>query len=176
MGKGCLLGKFARARGGSRAAATFTWDCCPGGLASWLGDAQSLSSSISSLFSLTTFLNKLALTLVTDAIISLCFVIVLSDCQSPVPEQSAHSSGLQVGAHLLPKHFLSFIVLFWLLFPIWTGASSSRSAGKGRGWRGLPRPSFIAHSSPWFLGVGEYQQTRHYMPGTYYFFAFSTCP
>lgn len=63
-------------------------------------------------FRSTTFLNILAQNLVTNLIISLCFVIVLSDCQRPVPEQSAHSSGRQVRGHLLPEHFLSFIVLF----------------------------------------------------------------
>lgn len=90
------------------------------------------------LFTLATFLNKLALTLMTDLIISFCFVIVLSDCQSPGPEQSAHSSGQQVGAHLLPFFYCAILATISHL-----DRSVFQPVGKGRGWRGVPQFSFI---------------------------------
>ena len=52
----------------------FTWDRCR--FANYFQECQGPPSPYILLFSLTTFLNKLALTLVTDLIISLCSVIV----------------------------------------------------------------------------------------------------
>lgn len=88
--------------------------------------------------SLATFLNKLALTLMTDLIMSFCFVIVLSDCQRPVPEQSAHSSGQRVGAHLLPFLYCAILASISHL-----DGSVFQPVGKGRGWGGVPQFSFI---------------------------------
>ena len=81
-GQDCSLGTLE----GHVGRGMFTWDCHPGGLMNWLQECTGPPICHILLFSLTTFLNKLALTPVTDLIISLCFVIALSDCQRPVPE------------------------------------------------------------------------------------------
>lgn len=86
-------------RGGS----PFTWDCYPEGFANWLQECMGPPVTHILLFRLTTSLNKLALTLVTNLIISLCSVIVLSDSPRPVLKSQHIPWEAAVGAHLLPE-------------------------------------------------------------------------